>query len=92
MIQTEIIKTYAALLKLLLRDDVEIKSFRDLNGCAVSVTYVLLDEADESNTRKNYILAAFVTAHARVVLYFIMDHLGTSILYCDTGEFLIKGK
>ena len=38
----------------------------------------------------NVVIAAYVTAHARLVLYSYLERLGERTLYCDTDSVIYK--
>ena len=57
-----------------------------LSSEMVCVTYKKADEFVEESASTNSILAAWVTAQARLKLYSYLEPLGDRVLYMDTGE------
>jgi hypothetical protein len=66
--------------------DNEINSVRFITDSMVAVTYTKVDEyvADLPNT--NPVIAAWVTAQARLKLYTYLEQLQEKVLYFDTGQ------
>lgn len=63
--------------------------FKDSEGDIpkhVFVSYSIIEDFHTGGLKTNVAIAAFVTAHARLKLYDLMEKLGDRLLYCDTGE------
>lgn len=92
--QAEIVKTKKQLLELLFSPEKEVTGIIPINQEIIYVCWRLKEEADVSASFTNIVIAIFVTAQARLVLYSYLEKLGTRSLYCDTDStiFLTTGE
>jgi hypothetical protein len=56
----------------------------------IQIYYSLKVEMVGGNNRQNVVLAAFVTAHARIRLHKELHKLGSRVIYCDTDSIIFK--
>jgi len=85
MPKTAIISDYQDLMKLLSAPNIIVKSIVDTLGGKIVVTYQEQEGLDTSYTT-NVMLAATVTASARICLYNLLDILKERVIYFDTGK------
>lgn len=83
MPKTKIISERTDLLNLLTTPGIEITGILADLGEKIVVTYT--DENSEAGTT-NVVIAAVTTAHARILLYKLLDKLQEAVLYFDTGR------
>ncbi|XP_059487267.1 uncharacterized protein LOC132203479 [Neocloeon triangulifer] len=88
--ETIICKDYNSLMNILLDDSVTVKAFRDLKGHAVLVNFVRHADYKKHNKNTNYVIAAFVLANARIMLYRLLNILGEDCVYCDTDSVIYR--
>jgi hypothetical protein len=74
--------------ELLHDDSIQVLTVTLLNDTMVQVSYVEMKESVRSNPNGNVIIAAFVTAYARLRLYDQLDVLGDRVLYHDTDSII----
>ncbi|XP_055344931.1 uncharacterized protein LOC129592829 [Paramacrobiotus metropolitanus] len=65
---------------------VEIHDVFAVNEECLMVTHAKADEYNEGNNTTNVAIAAFTTAHARLILLALMEKLGERLLYFDTDS------
>lgn len=81
-----ICNTRAQVINLMTNTNIEVKSMVDLSNDSAMFTYKNLKEADMDAPYNNVVIAAFVTAHGRTVLYKYLDILQKFVLYFDTDS------
>ena len=64
----------------------EIKAVRIVHEQMVCVTYAHINDAVQELPSGNPVVAAYVTAQARLKLYSYLEQLGTRVLYFDTDS------
>ena len=64
----------------------EVSCVRLINEKLVMVMHKLEEDFIETNSRLNVVIAAYVTAQARMKLYTYIRQLQERVLYFDTGE------
>lgn len=84
--QTKVVKTYADLMEMLLRDDISVTSMKDVCGAAMCLTYKNKESNQWGGARTNYPLSTFVASNSRVVLYRPLHRLQRNCVYTDTGN------
>ena len=84
--KTEFIKSPARLFEVLGSDEIELSDLNIYNDMFAEITYTLGDNFVKPNMTTNSILASFVTSHARIHLYSILEKLGDRVLYFDTDS------
>ncbi|XP_074645914.1 uncharacterized protein LOC141902174 [Tubulanus polymorphus] len=77
---------------MLLDDSLEIQDLLVCNEEVLRVHYRKRDEFVESSGKTSVALAAFATAHARLILYSYMEKLGDRTLYTDTDSIIYTVK
>ena len=68
----------------------KIADWHILNDDMVQLEFENVEEFVPTNMQTNVILASFTTAHARLRLYDVLQHLGQSVLYFDTDSVIYK--
>lgn len=76
------------MLNLVCDDTNEILEVTVINPFLVCVTYRKIDEYTEDLGSTNCVIAAWVTAQARLKLYTYLEHLGDRVLYMDTDSII----
>ena len=66
----------------------DVTSIRVINQNLVLVTYKAEEDFIETSSRLNVVIAAYVTAQARMKLYSYLHQLQDRVLYFDTGMIL----
>ena len=69
----------------------DVSSVRVINHNLVMVTYKSEEDFIQRNGNLNTIIAAYVTAQARMKLYSYIRQLQDRVLYFDTGTLLVWG-
>lgn len=64
----------------------EVQSMLPMGEYMLMINYCDRDEYAEPLAYANPVIAAYVTAQARLRLYEFLERLQTRVLYCDTGE------
>lgn len=67
---------------------VEVNHVQEINDEVIAVNWQHKEEAADPLSSVNVVIAAFVTAQARLKLYSYLDQLGERVLYYDTGKSL----
>ena len=83
---TEIVKTQQQLSCLLTSPRHEISDILPVNEDAMYVSWRLREEAVVPSPLTNVVIAAYTTAHARMVLYSYLEKLDRRVLYYDTDS------
>ncbi|XP_074658630.1 uncharacterized protein LOC141911539 [Tubulanus polymorphus] len=78
--------------ELILDSTVEISDIIICNDDVLRVHYKTKSEFVKPNSRTNVAIAAFTTAHARLILYTYMEKLGDRTLYTDTDSIIYSVK
>ena len=68
----------------------KIAGWHILNDDMVQLEFENVKEFVTTNMQTNVILASFTTAHARLRLYDVLQHLGQSVLYFYTDSVIYK--
>jgi hypothetical protein len=84
--KTVICKDYNKRWELLNDEKLDIKDDIALSPEAALITYKLKDTEDIKPGNTSIILASFVTAHARLKLFELLEQLGRRVLYFDTDS------
>ncbi|XP_074645851.1 uncharacterized protein LOC141902110 [Tubulanus polymorphus] len=80
------------LYRMLLDETLEISDLLLCNDEVLRVHYKKREEFVESTNKTSVALAAFTTAHARLILYSYMEKLGERTLYTDTDSIIYSVK
>ena len=83
---TEIVKTRARLLELVSDPEKRITNVLFPNEHTVYVEWKYVDAMETASPYTNVVLASYVTALGRLMLYEVMEKLGRDLLYCDTDS------
>ena len=83
---TEIVRTQQQLMSLLTSPRHEITDILPVNEDAMYVSWRLREEAVVPSPLTNVVIAAYTTAHARMVLYNYLEKLDKRVLYYDTDS------
>ena len=84
--KTEFINSPARLFEVIGSDEIELSDLNIYNDMFAEISYTLGDNFVKPNLTTNSILASFVTAHARIYLYSILEKLDDRVLYFDTDS------
>lgn len=90
--KTEIIDTRKKLLNLLHDSEKNILHVLPANQEILYVQWESIEEAVDSSPNTNVVIAAYVTAQARLKLYEYMERLGERLLYVDTDSCIFVTK
>ena len=71
---------------------VEVTNANLVNDEVIEMFYVMKDPFVEASARTNVVLAAFMTAQARIKLYRVMHALWRSVCYYDTDSIIYTVK
>ena len=84
--QTEYVTDSANFYKILLNDTHEDINVQFLNKDMVQINFNLKDQFVDNYNDVNIFIAAFITSHAREMLYGVLDKLGDQVLGYDTDS------
>ena len=87
-LRTKIIRNAAELQALLVCPMTEVAGLLPVNDNVLYMSMRTKEGCYEPLNTANVVLAAYVTAQARLKLYSYLEHLGPSSLYCDTDSVL----
>ena len=90
--QTSVVKNREGLLKLMNSDEKEVFSLVHANDEALYASWRLRDDAQQSCSTSNVVLASYTTAMTRLKLYSYMEKLQDRLLYCDTDSCIFLAK
>ena len=84
--QTTITRSPQEFYKTFFDGNKEISNFHILNEDTAQIDWNYTNEALGTSSSTNIFIAAFTTAHARLMLYDVLDKLGKQVLYYDTDS------
>ena len=90
--QTTVVKNRSDLLKILTDPGVEVDELMPVSESTMFVSWHDLKEAVSPHPYTNVVIAAFVTAQARLKLYSYLELLGERALYFDTDSVIYTQK
>ena len=70
----------------------QVKNIQFVNDECVDVYYIRGDIFIPTSGKTNVGIAAFTTAHARLKLYSVLEHLETIVLYFDTDSVIFTSQ
>ena len=92
MAQVKIISDPAEYFDLLSSDKVNVIDANFINDELIEVHYENVDEFVEASGKTNVVIAAFTTANARLMLYWVLEQLDRRVLYFDTDSVIYVSK
>ena len=84
--QTEIIKSREKLLEIVHDPKKRVTNIFFPNDETVYVEWKYIEAVETSSAHSNVVLASYVTAYGRLMLYNVMEKLGKNAMYCDTDS------
>ena len=88
--KTKLINDVGVLYDFLTDKSKEIVDFHIMNENVIELEFKNSDDFEPLSSRTNVVIAAFCTSWARLKLWFVMDKLGSRVLYHDTDSFIFS--
>ena len=82
--KVKIISDPAEYFDLLSSEKISVTDVNFINDKLIDVHYENVEEFVEADGKTNVVIAAFITAHARLKLYSVLEQLDHRVLYFDT--------
>ena len=73
-------------------DKIEVTDASFVSDDVIEIRYENKDDFIEPNARTNVVIAAFMTAHARLKLYSVWEQLNEIVVYYDTDSVIYTSK
>lgn len=90
MAKTTIMRNPNELFEMLSNPNIDVSSIVPINDDVIIVGWENVEEAGDIIPTVNVVIAAYVTAYARMTLYKYLDLLQKDVLYMDTGNISMK--
>ena len=84
--KVKIISDPAEYFDLLSSEKISVTDVNFINDKLIDVHYENVEEFVEADGKTNVVIAAFITAHARLKLYSVLEQLDHRVLYFDTDS------
>ena len=92
MPQVELVKDPECYFRFLTCQSTQVKNIQFVNDECVEIYYTYGEGFVSGSDRTNVLIAAFTTAHARLKLYSVLEHLQTRVLYFDTDSIIFTSQ